>query len=69
MPSGGEHCRTEEVGWIYLSFMDEEVFQGVDLPKGEGSNPPVPTTTDIAATADIPGTTNAQRCHLYQRQL
>ena len=34
--------------------MDEEVFQGIDLPKEEGSNPSVP----IATTTDAPGTTN-----------
>ena len=42
-----------------LSFMDKEVFWGVALPKREESSPPVPTAADIAATADIPGTTNA----------
>ena len=42
-----------EVGF-YLSFMDEEVFRGIDLPEEEGSNPSVPTAT----TADAPGTTN-----------
>ena len=42
-----------EVGF-YLSFMDKEVFLGIDLPKEEGSNPSVPTT----ATADAPGTTD-----------
>ena len=42
-----------EVGF-YLSFMDKEVFQGIDLPKEEGSNPSVP----IATTADAPGATN-----------
>ena len=41
-----------EVGF-YLSFMDEEVFRGIDLPKEEGSNPSVP----IAAIADAPGGT------------
>ena len=40
---------------FYLSFMDKEVFWGIDLPEEEGSNPSVPT----AATADAPGTTNA----------
>ena len=44
-----------EVGF-YLSFTDKEVFQGVDLPEEEGSNPSVPT----AAAADVPGTTNTQ---------
>ena len=38
-----------EVGF-YLSFTDEEVFQGIDLPKEEGSNPSVPT----AATTNTP---------------
>ena len=41
-----------EVGF-YLSFNDEEVFWGVDLPKEEGSKPSAPTAT----TADGPGTT------------
>ena len=41
-----------EVGF-YLSFMDEEVFQGVDLPEEEGSKLLAPAT----ATADAPGTT------------
>ena len=41
-----------EVGF-YLSFTDEEVFQGVDLPKEEGSKPSAPTIT----TADAPGAT------------
>ena len=34
--------------------MDKEVFQGIDLPKEEGSNPSVPTT----ATADAPAATD-----------
>ena len=38
---------------FYLSFMDEEVSQGVDLPKEEGSKPSAP----IAATADTSGAT------------
>ena len=42
-----------EVGF-YLSFMDEEVFQGIDLPEEEGSNPSFP----ITATADAPGATD-----------
>ena len=42
-----------EVGF-YLSFMDKEVFGGIDLPKEEGSNPSVPITT----TAEAPGTTD-----------
>ena len=42
-----------EVGF-YLSFRDEEVFRGIDLPKEEGSNPSVP----IAATTDAHGTTD-----------
>ena len=41
-----------EVGF-YLSFMDEEVFQGVDLPEEEGGKPSAPAAT----TADAPGTT------------
>ena len=41
-----------EVGF-YLSFTDEEVFQGVDLPKEEGGKPSAPAT----ATADAPGAT------------
>ena len=43
-----------EVGF-YLSFMDEEVFGGVDLPEEEGSKPSAPTT----ATTDAPGATTA----------
>ena len=47
-----------DVGF-YLSFTDEEVFQGVDLPKEEGSKPSAPaaTTTDapgIIATPEMP---------------
>ena len=36
--------------------MDEEVFQGIDLPKEEGSNPSAPaaTTTDAPGATDIP---------------
>ena len=43
----------KEVGF-YLSFMDKEVFWGIDLPKEQGSNPSAPAT----ATANAPGTTN-----------
>ena len=43
----------KEVGF-YLSFMDEEVFWGIDLPKEEGSNPSAPAT----ATTDAPGATD-----------
>ena len=43
----------KEVGF-YLSFTDKEVFQGIDLPKEEGSNPSAPAT----ATTDAPGTTD-----------
>ena len=43
---------------FYLSFTDEEVFRGVDLPKKEESCPMVPATADITTTANIPGTTN-----------
>ena len=43
----------KEVGF-YLSFMDEEVFWGIDLPKEEGSNPLAPAT----ATTDAPGATD-----------
>ena len=42
-----------EVGF-YLSFMDKEVFWGIDLPEEEGNNPSVPITT----TADAPGATD-----------
>ena len=41
-----------EVGF-YLSFMDEEVFWGVDLPKEEENKPSSPTAT----AADTPGAT------------
>ena len=51
MPSGGEHGPLRrEVGFC-LSFMDEEVFQGVDLPKEEGGKPSAPA----AVTTDAPG--------------
>ena len=43
---------------FYLSFTDEEVFRGVDLPKKEESCPMVPTTTDITIAANIPGATD-----------
>ena len=43
---------------FYLSFTDEEVFRGVDLPKKEDSGPMVPATTDITPVADIPGATD-----------
>ena len=39
-----------EVGF-YLSFMDEEVFWGVDLTEEEENKPSAPTTT----AADTPG--------------
>ena len=39
---------------FYLSFTDEEVFRGVDLPKIEESCPMTPATTDIITTTDIP---------------
>ena len=42
----------KEVGF-YLSFMDEEVFWGVDLPEEEGDKPSAPTT---AATATLGAT-------------
>ena len=43
---------------FYLSFTDEEVFRGVDLPKKEESCPMVPATANITTTADIPGATD-----------
>ena len=43
----------KEVGF-YLSFMDKEVFGGIDLPKEEGSNPSAPATI----TADAPSATD-----------
>ena len=43
-----------EVGF-YLSFNDEEVFWGVDLPKEEENKPSAPTTT----ATDTPGATAA----------
>ena len=43
-----------EVGF-YLSFMDEEVFWGVDLPKEVENKPSAPITT----TTDTPGATAA----------
>ena len=61
LPKRGQPCLLaesvaelrREVGF-YLSFMDEEVFWGIDLPKEEGSSPSVPTTT----TTDAPGATD-----------
>ena len=41
-----------EVGF-YLSFMDEEVFWGVDLPKEEAKKPAAPTAT----ATNTPGAT------------
>ena len=41
---------------FYLSFMDKEVFQGVDLPGKEGDKPSAPTTTatdTLGATAAV----------------
>ena len=38
---------------FYLFFMDEEVFQGVDLLKEEGGKPSAPAATP----ADAPGAT------------
>ena len=46
----------KEVGF-YLSFTDEEVFQGVDLPEEEGDKPSAPTT---AATATLGATAAAE---------
>ena len=43
-----------EVGF-YLSFMDEEVFWGVDLPEEEENKP----SAHAAAATDTPGTTAA----------
>ena len=46
----------EEVRF-YLSFQDEEVFWGLDLPKEEGDGPPaiaITTITNISDAADIP---------------
>ena len=51
-----------EVGF-YLSFMDEEVFQGVDLPKEEGSKPSAPT----AAATDTSSATAAEETLSIQR--
>ena len=51
-----------EVGF-YLSFMDEEVFRGVDLPNEEGSKPSAPT----AAATDAPGATSAVEMLSMQR--
>ena len=46
----------EEFGF-YLSFQDEEVFQGLDLPQEEGDGSPTITVmavTEISDIADIP---------------
>ena len=57
MPSGREHVAElrREVGF-YLSFMDEEVFWGVDLPKERRSKPSAPTvdTSGATATTEVP---------------
>ena len=42
-----------EVGF-YLSFTDEEVFWGIDLPQEERSSPSAPTAT----STDAPGATD-----------
>ena len=60
-PKKGQSCLLAEsmaelrrkVGF-YLSFTDEEVFWGIDLPGEEESDPPVPT----AITTDAPGITD-----------
>ena len=39
---------------FYLSFMDKEVFRGVDLPKEEGS-PMVAATINVTPVTNIPG--------------
>ena len=46
-----------EIGF-YLSFTDEEVFRGVDLPKKEESCPMVPATTNITTATDNTGATD-----------
>ena len=51
MAESGAKLR-REVGF-YLSFMDAEVFWGVDLPKEEENKPAAPTTT----ATDTPGAT------------
>ena len=48
---------------FYLSFTDEEVFRGVDLPKKEESCPMAPATTDVITTTDIPSATNVPETH------
>ena len=40
---------------FYLSFMDEEVFRGIDLPKKEESGPMVPAIANITPVANIHG--------------
>ena len=42
----------EEVGF-YLSFQDEEVFQGLDLPQEEGDGSPAITITAVTEISDI----------------
>ena len=53
---------------FYLSFTDEEVFRGVDLPEKEESCPMVPATADITTAANIPGATNVPEVQPYQSQ-
>ena len=49
---------------FYLSFMDEEVFRGVDLPKEEEGGPMAPATTNVTPVADIPGAINVPEAQL-----
>ena len=62
LPAGGEPCLLaksmlelrEEVKW-YLSFTDEEVFQGVALPKKEEEeSPKIPSTADTPKAPCVP---------------
>ena len=56
-PFGGKCIRAQGGGWVYLSFQDKEVFQGLDLPQEEGDGSPtiaVVAVTEISDIADIP---------------
>ena len=57
-----------EVGF-YLSFTDEEIFRGVDLPKKVESCPMAPTTADIITTTGIPSATDVPETQLVPKAM
>ena len=68
LPAGGGPCLLaesvkelrEEVKW-YLSFSDEEVFQGVALPEKEEDQSPKTLSTDIPKAPCVPEITTERR--------